>query len=152
MKTDRNASGFFIVEILIVLLIVGILAIAMLPNLSTYIQRAKFSDNIAVADSAKAAVELCAINRANGGAMNGTAPAGPFNGCTEGTNGISVAARPYGGYVDMLNVNGGIITVLSTSVFGAGGNTPYTYTLTPTATNGVVTWVNAGNCSAVGLC
>lgn len=149
MITSKNASGFFIVEVLIVLVLLSVLTLLFLPNLQLYVQKARFADNTRAGNSIKSAVELCALQKAS---ANGTAPAAPFNGCTQGTNGIYTPPIPYGGYVQMLNINGGIITVLSTAEFGANGTTPYVYTLTPTANNGVITWAASGGCFAAGLC
>ena len=156
---EKKTSGFFIVEILIVLVIIGILTLALLPNLRTYILRAKFSDNIAAGNSRKAVVEVCALKQ---GLVNGTAPAAPFNSCVGGANGIPPNVYGYGGYVKTVEVNQGVIHVISTSVFdgtdvfgfsfGSPGNTAYNYQLTPTATNGIITWQNTGNCRDVGLC
>ena len=39
MNTLKKMAGFFIVEILVVLVIVGILVAALLPNLTIYTQR-----------------------------------------------------------------------------------------------------------------
>ena len=151
MKTKQKAAGFFIVEVLIVLVLLAILTLIFLPNLQQYVDRAKFMDNIRAANSVKAAVELCALSKTNG-VSDGTAPNDPFAGCTQGTRGIYTPPIPYGGHVHQLNINSGIITTLSTYEFGPDGVTPYLYTLTPTASNGVITWTAGGNCAVNGLC
>lgn len=164
MKTNRKQSGFFIVELLIVLVIVGILVLAMLPNLQTYVQRAKFVDNLTAANSLKAAVELCALNAAGDPGVPApvTAPNPPFASCSGSTpaspTGIPAnVANGYGGYVDGLSTAGGIITATSTSAFGPPASFSYTYILTPTLTaHGVITWAKSGTCTAdpnaAGLC
>lgn len=146
MKTKRKASGFFIVEILIVLLIVGILALALLPNLTIYTQKAKYRDDIAAAVALKPAVEFCLIKNASGTTLSTL--------CDGGAEGIpaNVTAN-YGGYVDATAVADGVVTVTSTENFGAASDTAYTYILTPTiSTNGVITWAASGSCVAEGLC
>lgn len=148
MKTKTKASGFFIVEILIVLLIVGILAIALLPNLQLYVQKAKFSDNISVAAALKPAVEFCLLkNRAdttvctNGvDGIPGEVTSG-YSGTDGNVQGASVAA-------------GGEITVTSQAKFGADAASEFTYTLTPAfvTDSNAIEWTKGGDCEAEGLC
>lgn len=145
MKTKRKTSGFFIVEILIVLIIVGILVLALLPNLTTYTQRAKFVDNLSAANGVRAAVDGCIIQR------------GVLADCDTGSYGIPTdVAASYGGYVNSLTVANGVITATSQASFGAGNNNAYTYILTPTigtvAGGASVSWAASGNCQAAGLC
>lgn len=139
MKTKRKMSGFFIVEILIVLVIIGILVAALLPNLTTYTQRAKYLDNITAASALKSSVEMCILNL------------GTATGCTTGTNGIPTVT--YGTTnVNTVAAANGVITATSQAIFGSGANTAYTYILTPTYANGNVTWAATGTCVAQGLC
>lgn len=141
MNTKRTASGFFIVEILIVLVIIGILTLALLPNLTTYAQRAKFLDNITSAEALKSAVEGCILQ------------VGTVIGCDGGANGVPPDQAAAGSYVNSISAENGIITATSTELFGPDGDAPYTYVLTPTYANGVVTWSTTGStCLAVGLC
>jgi len=146
MNTKRKASGFFIVEILIVLLIVGILAVALLPNLTVYTQKAKFRDDIAAAAALKPAVEFCLIKNQSGTTLSTL--------CAGGAEGIPAnIASGYGGYVGSTAVAGGVVTITSTTNFGASGTDEYTYILTPTiTTNSVITWAATGTCAAQGLC
>lgn len=118
-------AGFFVVELLIVLIIVAVLVLAFLPNLQTYVQQAKFTDVLTAANSLKSAVELCGLNPDPG--------ATGFTGCNSGAHGIPAAvASGYGGYVDSTNVTNGVITITSTPVFGPAGNQAKTYIITPT--------------------
>lgn len=145
MNTKRKTAGFFIVEILIVLLIVGILALALLPNLTIYTQKAKFRDNIAAAAALKPAVEFCLLKNASGTTLSSL--------CAGGAEGIPAdVTSGYGGYVASSTVNTGVITVTSTTVFGTGAQS-FTYILTPTINvNNVITWAATGTCAAQGLC
>lgn len=147
MKTKTKASGFFIVEILIVLLIVGILAIALLPNLQLYVQKAKFSDNISAAAALKPAVEFCLLqNRSDTTVCDGGASGIPTN-----------VSSDYGGASGNVNstaVASGAITVTSEDKFGAAGDANYTYILTPAFVTGsqAIEWTKSGTCDAEGLC
>lgn len=140
----RKASGFFIVEILIVLAIIAILVTALLPNLSTYTKRAKFADVLTVANSLKPSIELCVLQNATAGS------AIPSNTCNNGTNGVP--ADTTSGYAT--NVSG--FSTSSTSVItatGAGTVAGVTYILTPTYnSNGTISWVPSGTCATQGLC
>lgn len=146
MKTAKKLAGFFIVEILIVLVIIGILVTALMPNLTTYTQRAQYMDNVTAADAIKASVEGCLL-------QNYTA----FTNCDGGSSGIPTYATPYGGFVQSVVVTNGIITATSTGKFGPTAAVAYSYTLTPTATaTGGITWSDADGltpgCKAAGLC
>lgn len=153
MRTRNKKSGFFIVEILIVLLIVGILAVALLPNLSTYVQRAKYSDNISAAAAMKPAVELCILQQGNTNLNFGTVP-----NCTPPAVNYPNGAVAGGSNVNTVTANtaNGAITALSN---GVTFPTAPTYILTPTYTanpgasgGGTVSWVAGGTCQAAGLC
>lgn len=143
MKTKRKTAGFFIVEILIVLLIIGILVVALLPNYTTYTNRAKFVDVIMVAESYKDAVNGCIVQL-------GTVSASCDNGSygipgNIGTTATTNVAASSGAVAD------GIITATGVASPGPGA---FTYTLTPTfnASSKTVTWAGGGTCLAEGLC
>lgn len=139
MKANKKSAGFFIIEILIVLVIVGILIIAMMPNFTTYVQRAKFVDVLSAVDAVRPSVDACILNT------------GSLTNCNAGTNGIPVSPGS-AGYFASYTVAAGVITGTSTAAFGTNNTTAYTYIITPTQTNGAVTWAASGTCSAAGLC
>jgi type II secretory pathway pseudopilin PulG len=148
MKTTKKLAGFFIVEILVVLVIIGILVTALMPNLTTYTQRAQYVDNLSVANAIKPAVEGCLMQNA-----------GTTTNCVANTSGIPAnVSTNLGSFVSGVTViAGGIITVTSAAKFGTSGTAAYTYTLTPTinATSGAITWTvstGAGTCVNAGLC
>lgn len=150
MKTAKKTAGFFIVEILVVLLIIGILVTALMPNLTTYTQRAQFVDNLSVAAAIKPAVEGCLMQNAATTAN-----------CVAGSSGIPAnVSTNLGSFVSSVTViAGGVITVTSAAKFGTNSppNSSYTYTLSPSvqATSGAITWTvssGAGSCVSAGLC
>lgn len=55
----KNASGFTLIELMIVIAIVGILAAVALPLYGNYTKRAKFTEVIAASLPAKKAMEVC---------------------------------------------------------------------------------------------
>lgn len=143
MQTAKKTAGFFIVEILVVLVIIGILVTALMPNLTLYTQRAQYIDNVTTADSVKASVEGCLLQNYS-----------TFANCDAGSTGIPAdVASNYGGFVNAVAVANGVITITSTSKFGTNGLGSYTYILTPlTTTGGGITWAATGTCAAAGLC
>jgi type IV pilus assembly protein PilA len=141
-KKNKKSSGFFIIEILIVLVIVGILVIAMLPNFKTYTQRAQFIDVLTATDAVRPAVDACILS--NGTATN----------CNASSYGIPAVPTGTQGYFSTYAISAGTITSTSVALFGTNNATAYTYILTPTiqSANGAVTWAATGTCAAAGLC
>lgn len=148
VPSAKKIAGFFIVEILIVLVIIGILVTALLPNLTTYTQRAKFIDNLTVAGALKPAVEGCILHN------NGTlAP------CDSAASGIPASVTAgLGTNVASSAVTNGTITVISAAIFGPASNASYQYVLVPVyqTASGAITWddstVTLSTCKSVGLC
>jgi prepilin-type N-terminal cleavage/methylation domain-containing protein len=138
MKTNLVQKGFTLIELMIVVAIVGILAAIAIPSYQSYTARAQFSEVVSGVASVKAAVEVCLQDNAGNLAL-----------CSEGSEGIvalSTTDTANTKFLNTINVNEGVIT--------ATGKAPvaYTYTLTPTYTNGVVSWVVGGDCLTAGVC
>ena len=61
MKNLNNKSGFTLIEIVVVLIIVGILAAIAIPNLFSNINRSRGEEALAKLDSVKATYESCLV-------------------------------------------------------------------------------------------
>lgn len=138
MKTKNKASGFFIIEILIVLVLVALLTLILVPNYTTYVDRAKFQDVIMSVEALKPAVSACILQQ------------GLVDDCNTGSNGIPSATSA--GYLASLTVSAGEITGTGTAAGFSTANQGTTYILTPVFANGVITWSDSGTCVAKGLC
>lgn len=147
MNTKRKASGFFIVEILIVLVIVGVLVAALMPNLSTYVQRAKYTDVMTAVNAIKPAVELCIIN--NGGVATG---------CISGALGVpNTVAQGNSASTVVTVASATSVTITGTAITGSGFNGEtfiLNGTVNGTAPDVNVTWAisSTSSCKGAGFC
>lgn len=120
----KMQQGFTLIELMIVVAIIGILAAVALPAYQDYTIRARASEMILAASSARTAVtEVCQVK----------------NTCTNAVdaNSIVISATKYVASSSNVSVNG-LITINATADVGAGS---FNITLTPTFANGTVTWV-----------
>ena len=142
MKTmTQKQQGFTLIELMIVIAIIGILAAIALPQYQTYTKKARFSEVVLAASSAKGLVDVCFQTRGEGDLAN----------CdTAAKIGLDASGAAAGKQVDKVELTA------STAVITATGDATTvdgkTYTLTPSVSNGSLTWAQDGTCVAAGLC
>ncbi|MBB1406042.1 prepilin-type N-terminal cleavage/methylation domain-containing protein [Pseudoalteromonas sp. SG44-5] len=139
--TQQNQKGFTLIELMIVIAIIGILAAIALPQYQTYTKKARFSEVVLAASSAKGLIDVCFQTRGAGDLKNcdTAAKIGMQAGVSSGKNVASVT----------LKAETAAITALGTSDVNS-----MNYILVPTETTGSLTWAvdDKSTCIAAGLC
>ncbi|CAI85482.1 pilin [Pseudoalteromonas translucida] len=139
--TQQNQKGFTLIELMIVIAIIGILAAIALPQYQTYTKKARFSEVVLAASSAKGLIDVCFQTRGAGSLANCDTDKkiGLTAGVADGAHVASVVIKP---------TDAEITATGESTVDGA------TYILTPTvSTNaGTLTWAQTGDCVEKGVC
>ena len=122
---SRNTKGFTLLELMIVIAIIGILVAIAVPSYLDYTVRAKVSEGLQMAASAKTAVAETYHTTGQFPASNSAA-------------GLAATQDLKGNYVKGIAVGtAGVITITYNTSSGVSGST---VVLTPTANTGTLSW------------
>jgi type IV pilus assembly protein PilA len=139
----KNAKGFTLIELMIVVAIIGILAAIALPAYQDYTKKAKFSEVVTYVGAARSAVELCFQTEAD------------LDVCDAGYRGIpeAVVTATYKN-LDTMSITNGVITAAGTAGVDSANMiaTPSLATATSTTLTWTTTSTTTPSCLTKGWC
>ncbi|WP_351189000.1 prepilin-type N-terminal cleavage/methylation domain-containing protein [Shewanella sp. TB4-MNA-CIBAN-0142] len=132
----KNAKGFTLIELMIVVAIIGILAAIALPAYQDYTKKSRFAQVNTSADGMKTAVAVCYHDL------------GTLTGCTAGSNGVPSVPATLPADITVFTVADGAISLTGSAA--AGG---YTNVMTAALdANGSLIFPQTGTCKAASFC
>ncbi|MGI1999655.1 pilin [Shewanella frigidimarina] len=132
----KNAKGFTLIELMIVVAIIGILAAIALPAYQTYTDKARYSGVVAAGGAVKTAVEICAQTE---GSISATECAPSKGGVPANVTGLSKGAY------SAISWDAATKKITVTPIAAGGITATDTYVLTGEYDAGRVIWTD--NCT-----
>ena len=139
----KSASGFTLIELMIVVAIIGILAAIAIPAYNNYTTKAKFTEVVLSADPTKTAVAVCATT---GDCVSGgtTISLSLVGSAAIPCVGSGAGCSPSTKYAQSVSTDdGGDITATAGTSSGLNGET---FVLSPQFSGGRVDWIKSGTC------